>query len=201
MVRETDARATSERKTLQRNVEAKRAAHLTAGALLVVGTGIILVPSVFTDFIFPEPHFSRLSVRLIGLVAQGYGVYYWSASISPIMFYWSTIGFRIYLGCVLMVIVALMERSYGMNVRLGMLAIAGVNVLGAALMAHGLVRDRDHLKKQDDIVTHRQQRHPCFLDRIWELLEQVHQLGLLMADDHDLHQRIVDEMQTAVDRR
>ncbi|KAF6003314.1 hypothetical protein F1559_003213 [Cyanidiococcus yangmingshanensis] len=122
---------------------APKAARLTGLALLVVGSVLVAGPQLGLRWWFPSPYFSAVSVRLIGLVAQGYGVYYWSAAVSPRAFFWSTVFFRLYLAATLVCwAVALRAPFISLDaipqLRLCLGSIALVNGAGALLMLRAL---------------------------------------------------------------
>jgi len=126
-----------------------RAARFTACALLVVGSALAVWPQLALRWCFPPPHFSVVSVRLIGLVAQGFGIYYWFAAVSPGAFLWSTVFFRLYLAGVLCAwtvqrIATSSSPAESLSLSLCLGSIALVNGIGAMLMLRGLRKSTEH---------------------------------------------------------
>jgi len=126
-----------------------RAARFTACALLVVGSALAVWPQLALRWCFPPPHFSVVSVRLIGLVAQGFGIYYWFAAVSPGAFLWSTVFFRLYLAGVLCAwtvqrIATSSSPAESLSLSLCLGSIALVNGIGAMLMLRGLRKSTEY---------------------------------------------------------
>ncbi len=130
---------------LATDTPAKRAARVTGAGLLLVGSLVAACPQLALRWWFPSPYFSPVSVRLIGLVAQGYGVYYLRAAVSPTAFFWSTVFFRMYLaavlGCWLFVLGPLAVQPIAVaSLRLCLGSIAFVNFIGAIIMLSALLK-------------------------------------------------------------